>query len=314
MHSQFRNLKADNVARRIFLLAGCIWVMGWTTPQNRLAAAPVWQDSNRPNIIVIYTDDQGYGDTSHLNPDAKFKTPNMDKLAREGISFTNGHSGDAVCSPSRYALLTGRYCWRTELKRSVLKAEHKCLISDDRVTLPSFLRDNGYDTAMVGKWHLGMDFPGKNAQTRDWTKPVLDMPLDKGFDYFFGVPASLNFGVLAWFEGRFAAVPPTEFTAKKPNERHSDYRIMPPYQDTPEETRKVLNMGALEVAPDFIDNQCLTRFTDKAIQWMKSKTADSESKKPFFLVPAFYIAALPCLPAARVLGARPVRWLRRVCD
>ena len=283
MQSQNKNLNAATSASRLSLLSGCILAIGLLTSDTSLQAAPFWQNSDQPNIIVIYTDDQGFGDTSYLNTDAKFKTPNMDRLAREGISFTNGHSGDAVCSPSRYALLTGRYCWRTRLKQNVLKAETKCLITDDRVTLASFLRDNGYDTAMVGKWHLGMDFPGKNAKTRDWTKPVLDMPLDKGFDYFFGIPASLNFGVLAWFEGRHAAVPPTVFTAKKPNKRHNDYRIKPPYQDTPEETRELLNRGAIEVAPDFIDNQCLTRFTDKAIDWMQAKTNQPENSKPFFL-------------------------------
>ena len=283
MHVQINRLNAVNLASRTLLIATCLLISGLLLANNDAAAAPVWQNNDRPNIIVIYTDDQGFGDTSHTNPDAKFQTPNMDQLAREGICFTNGHSADSVCSPSRYALLTGRYCWRTELKRSVLGSEHKCLITDDRVTLPSFLRDNGYDTAMVGKWHLGMDFPGTDAKTRDWSKPVLDMPLDKGFDYFFGVPASLNFGVLAWFEGRFAAVPPTQFTAKKPNQRHEDYRIMPPYQDTPEETREILKKGALEVAPDFIDNQCLTRFTNKAIDWMKTKTSQPDNKKPFFL-------------------------------
>ncbi|MDB2687749.1 arylsulfatase [Mariniblastus sp.] len=297
-----RRLNAVNVASNTLLLAGCVWGLGLLLSNSEVAAAPIWQDDNRPNIIVIYTDDQGFGDTSHLNPDAKFETPNMDRLAKEGISFTNGHSADAVCSPSRYALLTGRYCWRTELKRSVLLAEHKCLITDDRVTLPSFLRDNGYDTAMVGKWHLGMDFPGKDAKTRDWTKPVLDMPLDKGFDYFFGVPASLNFGVLAWFDGRFAAVPPTVFTAKKPNKRHDDYRIMPPYQDTPEETREVLKKGALEVAADFIDNQCLTRFTDKAIDWMKTKTEQTDNDKPFFLYLPFTSPHYPVCPLPEFWG------------
>ena len=302
MRFNIRKLNAVNVASNTLLLAGCVWGLGLLLSNSEVAAAPIWQDDNRPNIIVIYTDDQGFGDTSHLNSDAKFKTPNMDRLAKEGISFTNGHSADAVCSPSRYALLTGRYCWRTELKRSVLLAEHKCLITDDRVTLPSFLRDNGYDTAMVGKWHLGMDFPGKDAKTRDWSKPVLDMPLDKGFDYFFGVPASLNFGVLAWFDGRFAAVPPTVFTAKKPNKRHDDYRIMPPYQDTPEETREVLKKGALEVAPDFIDNQCLTRFTDKAIDWMKTKTEQTDNDKPFFLYLPFTSPHYPVCPLPEFWG------------
>ena len=94
-------------------------------------------------------------------------------------------------------------------------AEGQCLIADGRMTLPSLLRDSGYDTAMVGKWHLGMDFPGKSPKDRDWTKPVLDMPLDKGFNYFYGIPASLNYGVLAWFEGRYAKVPPTLFYRQK---------------------------------------------------------------------------------------------------
>lgn len=287
---------------KTLLLACTVWAIAVLALDTSAVAGACFQSGDRPNIIVIYTDDQGFGDVSHLNPEAKFQTPNMDRLAGEGVCFTNGHSADAVCSPSRYALLTGRYCWRTILKRSVLGAEHKCLITDDRVTLPSFLRDNGYDTAMVGKWHLGMDFPGKKGDKRDWSKPVLDMPLDKGFDYFFGIPASLNFGVLAWFDGRHAAVPPTVFTAKKPNKRHEDYRIKPPYQDTPEETREILKKGAIEVAPDFIDNQCLTRFTDKAIQWMKSKSEQPDNDKPFFLYLPYTSPHYPVCPLPEFWG------------
>ena len=133
------------------------------------------------------------------------------------------------------------------------------MIKDGRMTLASFLRSNGYHTAMVGKWHLGMDFPGDEG-ARDWSKPILDLPLDKGFDYYFGIPASLNYGVLAWYEGRHAVVPPTLFTGKKNNDRHVDYRIKPPYT-APSEARK----GEFEIAEDFVDDQCLTRFTDKAI-------------------------------------------------
>jgi len=238
--------------------------------------------ADRPNIIVIYTDDQGYGDASCLNPDARFQTPNLDRLASEGISFTNAHCSDTVCTPSRYGLLTGRYCWRTTRKTGVMNAEGQCLIADGRMTLASQLRDNGYETAMVGKWHLGMDFPG-DPGNRDWSQPVKDMPLDKGFDYFFGIPASLNYGVLAWFEGRHAEVPPTVFTAKKPNQRHVDYRIMPPYQATPALTKKEVGTIGMEVAPDFIDNQCLTRFTDKAIEWMQHEVDRREADKPFFV-------------------------------
>jgi arylsulfatase A len=255
----------------------------------------------RPNIIVIYTDDQGFGDASCLNPEAKFQTPNLDRLAMEGIRFTNGHSSDTVCTPSRYGLLTGRYCWRTQKKTGVLGAEATCLITDDRVTLASLLRDHGYNTAMVGKWHLGMDFPGDSG-SRDWSKPVKDMPLDKGFDYFYGIPASLNYGVLAWFEGRYAKVPPTVYTAKKKNDRHMDYRIMPPYQDSPEETKKVLGTEGMEIAPDFIDNQCLTRFTDKAIEWMRGKADEAKSGKPFFVYLPYTAPHYPVCPLPEFWG------------
>ena len=257
--------------------------------------------AQRPNLILIYTDDQGYGDAGCLNPDAKFPTPNLDRLAAEGLRFTNAHSSDTVCTPSRYGLLTGRYCWRTERKTGVLGAEAKCLIADGRTTLASLLREQGYHTAMVGKWHLGMDFPGEKGD-RDWTKPVRDMPLDKGFDYFYGIPASLNYGVLAWFEGRYAKTPPLLFTAKKPNKRHVDYRIKPPYQSSPQETHKVIGKLGMEVAEDFIDNQCLTRFTDKAIEWMQGKTAEAKNGKPFFLYLPYTSPHYPVCPLPQFHG------------
>jgi arylsulfatase A len=258
-------------------------------------------DSVRPNVIIIYTDDQGYGDASCLNPDAKFKTPNLDRLAREGITFTDGHCSDTVCTPSRYGLLTGRYSWRTELKRGVFGAERPCLIAEVRMTLASLLRDHRYQTAMVGKWHLGMDFPGDRT-TRDWSQPVKDMPLDKGFDYFWGIPASMNYGVLAWFEGRHAKVPPTQYTQKKPNKiALSDYRIMPPYDKTAkvapaDKAGKV--RGKLEVAPDFIDIECLDRFTTKAIEWMSKRDKD----KPFFLYLPYTSPHKPVIPMKRFRG------------
>lgn len=256
-------------------------------PLSGLQAA----EPKKPNIIVIYTDDQGYGDVSALNPEAKFQTPNMDRLAKEGIAFTNGHSADSVCTPSRYSLLTGRYPWRTNRKTGVLGAEAKCMIADGRMTLASLLKDRGYHTGMVGKWHLGMDFPGTKGN-RDWSKPIKDMPLDKGFDYYYGIPASLNFGILAWFEGRHAKVPPTLYTAKKKNKRHVDYRIMPPYRKE----------GGFEIAPDFIDDQCLTRFTDKAIEWMKGKTDDAKKGKPFFLYLPYTSPHYPVCPLPEFHG------------
>ena len=248
-----------------------------------------------PNIILIYTDDQGYGDASCLNPESKFQTPNLDRLAREGISFSDAHCSDTVCTPSRYGLLTGRYSWRTRLKKSVFRAENDCLIADGRMTLASLLRDHGYETAMVGKWHLGMKFPGK-SESRDWSQPVTDMPLDKGFNYFYGIPASMNYGILAWFEGRHAKVPPTQYTKKKPNNLEGvfkDYRIMPPYQQAKKN-------GLFEIAPDFIDSQCLTRFTDQSIEWMKAHLARSE--KPFFLYLPYTSPHKPVVPLPEFRG------------
>ena len=285
----------------ISLLLRCLFsVIGVSLATQMCAAA------DRPNVVVIYTDDQGYGDVSCLNPDAKFQTPNLDRLARDGMTFTDAHCSDTVCTPSRYGLLTGRYSWRTSLKANVYGAEVSCLIVDGRMTLASLLKTNGYHTAMVGKWHLGMDFPG-DRDSRDWSQPVLDMPLDKGFDYFWGIPASLNYGVLAWFEGRYAQVPPTQYTQKKPNKiAISDYRIKPPYEKEwrrPGTTDSLgVVKGQLEIAPDFVDSECLTRFTDKAIEWIEGKADDARRGKPFFLYLPYTSPHKPVIPIKRFRG------------
>jgi len=263
------------------------------------AAHPAWADVQqpRPNIVLILTDDQGYGDTSCLSPKAKFRTPHIDRLSREGLTFLDGHSSDTVCTPSRYGLLTGRYSWRTHLKRGVMQAEGDCLIAPGRMTLASMLAAQGYQTALIGKWHLGMDFPGTRGD-RDWSQPIRDMPLDKGFDYYWGIPASMNYGVLAWFEGRFAKQPPTLFTRKKPNTRAiSDYRIRPPYQKQP------LRKDDLEVAADFVDSQCLTRFTDVALDWMRARAADARNGKPFFVYLPYTSPHKPVVTIEKFRGA-----------
>jgi arylsulfatase A len=267
--------------------------------------------ASKPNIILIYTDDQGYGDFSLLNPKSKFKTPNLDRLAKEGMVFTDGHSSDTVCTPSRYGLLTGRYSWRTTLKRGVFGAEKPCLIKDGRVTIASLLRDNGYKTAMVGKWHLGMDFPGEKGN-RDWSKPVQDMPLDKGFDYYWGIPASMNYGVLAWFEGRRAKVPPTLYTSKKPSKiAIDDYRIAPPYQKTAKDAPDPKESGGrkmnaktkgLEVAPDFVDIECLDRFTTQSLRWLSGQAEGARKGKPFFLYLPYTSPHKPVIPMKKFRG------------
>ena len=252
-----------------------------------------------PNIVLIYTDDQGYGDMSTNNPSSKFQTPALDQLAAEGINFTDAHCSDTVCSPSRYGLLTGRYCWRTSLKTNVLGADAPALIPDDRTTLASLLRDHGYATAMIGKWHLGMDIPG-TLGNRSFSQPIDDMPIDVGFSYFYGLPASLNFGYLAWIEGRYTVVNPDLWTKKKSNalmasDDSNSYRITPAYDST-------RGANNLEVAADFDDVLCLTNFTTKAIDWMDARATDARNGFPFFIYVALTSPHKPVIPAEAFRG------------
>ncbi|MDB2385342.1 arylsulfatase [Polaribacter sp.] len=234
------------------------------------------ETKEKPNIIIIYTDDQGYGDVSALNPDAKFSTPNMDKIANEGVVFTDGHSSDAVCTPSRYSLLTGRYSWRTSLKENVLRADGPCLIEENRMTIASLLKENGYNTAMVGKWHLQMQFKGKVNKGRDWSKPFTEGPIEHGFDYFFGIPASMNYGILTYLENDRVLDPPVLYTKKKRDVTPRTYRMTPPYKEE-------WSRGHVEVAPSFNDELVLETFAEKAVEYINTSASDAKNGKPFFL-------------------------------
>ncbi len=129
----------------------------------------------------------GHGHVSRLNPQSKLQTPHIDRLATQGVTLTDAHSGSAVCSPTRYGLLTGRYAWRTHLVSGVLKPYDPPLIEADRLTLPGLLKQHGYHTACVGKWHLGWDWQlPKNGGEPDFTKPIAGGPTTRGFDHYFG--------------------------------------------------------------------------------------------------------------------------------
>ena len=171
---------------------------------NCLAKQVDPKSSTRPNIVVILTDDLGYGDVSHLNPESKIQTPHLDALASEGITALDAHSPAAVCSPSRYSMLTGQYAWRGPLKAGRLNPWKEPVIKPEQATLATLLDDVGYDTAFIGKWHLGFLWPWKDgirpsddtlgggtskATTAmfDWSKPIQGGPIGAGFDYYFGV-------------------------------------------------------------------------------------------------------------------------------
>ncbi|HKJ84821.1 MAG TPA: arylsulfatase, partial [Spirochaetia bacterium] len=159
-----------------------------------------------PNIVLILADDLGYGDVSCMNPSSRIRTTAIDALAAEGMRFTDAHSTSAVCSPSRYSVLTGRYNWRSTLQRGIVGVYGDPLIDADRLTLPRMLQKRGYHTAAIGKWHLGMGwdfepdeedfFPGGGRQATDgqrdrwraaFDKPTIGGPCTRGFDAYFGV-------------------------------------------------------------------------------------------------------------------------------
>jgi len=174
----------------------------------------------QPNIVFIMADDMGYGDVQALNAISKIPTPHLNRLSREGMTFTDAHSPSAVCTPTRYGVITGRYCWRSRLKRGVLGGYSAPLIERNRQTVGSVLQGAGYHTAAIGKWHLGMNMtrraggkPGKDRWDGDgnvdFTKPIADSPITRGFHEYFGVSASLDMAPYVWIENDHFAKPPT---------------------------------------------------------------------------------------------------------
>ena len=167
-----------------------------------------------PNIVYILADDLGYGDVSALNPDSKIQTPNIDKLAEQSMTFTDAHSNSAVCTPTRYGILTGQYAWRSRIKKGVLLGYSPSLIEPATPTVAKYLQEQGYTTACIGKWHLGIDFylkdgtyhkgkPGTDFTSEligfndfekiDFTREAKGGPKEAGFDYSYILPASLDF-------------------------------------------------------------------------------------------------------------------------
>ena len=185
--------------------------------------------TKKPNILILYADDLGYGDLKILNPKSKIPTPNLEKLAKGGMIFTDGHSSSGICTPSRYALLTGRYHWRKF--HGIVNAFGDSAFDADRLTLPEMLKECGYNTAAIGKWHLGWNWdaikkPGAKPIKQgkrsalgpdafDWSKSIPNGPLAHGFDYYFG-DTVINFPPYCWIENdKVVDIPDTMMDTSK---------------------------------------------------------------------------------------------------
>jgi arylsulfatase A-like enzyme len=236
--------------------------------------------ADRPNIVYILCDDLGYGDVSCLNPAGKIATPHMDRVAREGIVFTDAHSGSAVCTPTRYGVLTGRYAWRSKLKSSVLGGLSPRLIEPGRMTVADLLKAHGYHTAAIGKWHLGMDWAKRESKTVnelgvesrdqafnvDFSRPIANGVNSTGFDFFYGISASLDMVPYTYIENDRVTALPTE---------DRDYPMF---------------LGRAEgrvrkgpAAPDFDVADVLPDLTKKAADYIRGRAAAAKRGQPFFL-------------------------------
>lgn len=252
--------------------------------------------TTKPNIIYIMADDMGYGDLGCFGA-TKIPTPNMDSIAENGVKFTDAHSSSAVCTPSRYSVMTGRYCWRTWLKRWVLGGFGAPLIEPERETVASMLKENGYKTLAVGKWHMGLDWTKKNGDPLldsdkhgtlreeyidgfnvDYSKPIEGGPIDLGFDRFWGISGSLDMPPYCFIEDKYSVgIPIQEKT---------------PYSA---QQRKGLMTDGWE------DDQCDVIFARKAKEYI-NEHVNSEPDKPFFLYMTPAAPHRPCVPPDFIKG------------
>lgn len=239
-----------------------------------------------PNIVLILADDLGYGDVGAFNPKSRIPTPTLDRLARDGVRYVDAHSNSAVCTPTRYGLLTGRYAWRTSLESGVLWGEGEPLIEPSRVTLASMLRAQGYATAVMGKWHLGLGWatkPGATRTTRtrneigwiDFSKPFTGGPTALGFDTFFGIAASLDMPPYVYLENDRAAAEPTLTLPGVPPGNPAFYRPGP-------------------AAPGFQPENVLRDVTARSVAYIRER--GKQKQQPFFLYVALASPHTPVMP------------------
>ena len=254
--------------------------------------------ADQPNIVIILADDMGWGDPQCYNPESKCPTPHIDRLASGGMRFTDAHTPSSVCTPTRYTLLTGRYCWRTRLKESVLDGFSPPLIESGRETIADFMKGKGYATACIGKWHLGMQWTrldgslesadrGEERGFRpgdeiDFSKPITGGPIAVGFDSYFGISASLDMPPYCWIENDLAS----------------------PAPDTSVETARdtiFLNQTGGRAHSEFSLFEVLGTLKRRTVQWIEKHEAESD-ERPFFLYLPLNSPHLPVTPHSKFEG------------
>ncbi len=256
--------------RRVFVCLGVLITAS--------AAAQSAQPARQPNVVIILADDLGYGDLRSYNAASKIPTPHLDRLAADGMRFTDAHSPSALCSPTRYGLLTGRYAWRTRLTRGVLNGYSPLLIERGRLTLASLVGQRGYATAAIGKWHLGLG----TTEPADFRQPLEPGPTTVGFDYFFGIAASLDMPPYVFVENTAVTAAPTGTIAASEMRRRGGNGYW--------------REGA--IAPGFSHEGVLPELTERAVSFIGRQS----SKKPFLLYLPLTAPHTPWMPTAEFRG------------
>jgi arylsulfatase A-like enzyme len=237
------------------------------------------KDRNKqPNIIYVLADDLGYGDVGCFNDSSKIPTPNLDKMAAGGMRFTDMHTSSSVCTPTRYGILTGRYNWRSGIKRGVLSGYSQALIPTSRTTIASLLKRAGYTTGYIGKWHLGWNWAKDSTGKVDFSKPVTHTPNDLGFDYSYGHAGSLDMAPYVYVENGMPTAIPDSVIPKSGG--YAFYRQGP-------------------IAPDFKMEDVTPNFFRHAMKFVKE---NANKDKPFFLYLPIPSPHTPILPTTEWQG------------
>ncbi len=262
------------------------WEPRWIALLLLALVASVTNAAEMPNVVVVMADDLGIGDVSPTNANCKIKTPHLQAMADEGITFFDAHTPSSVCTPTRYGLLTGRYNWRSRLARGVLNGRSEHLIPADRPTLGHLMRKAGYHTTMVGKWHLGWDWHKVDGKI-DFSKPVLNGPDINGFDRYYGHCGSLDMPPYVWVDtGKITAMPDREEGVTKKQDRYGWYRKGP-------------------IGSDFHIDEVLPHLFEKSFEVIRDQSKDA---KPFFVylaLPAPHTPIVPVPPFKDASGLNP---------